>query len=210
MMENLDFLPERIRLQRQRKKRLLKHVYLGLLLILGVALLGHVRQGLVQTAQAQLDVVNQQYADVQHQVTMRQELEKQIAELHLVKRIDDGLGSCVGPLDLLSEIDRLLPQSVSLMTLDVEAVQLQTPLIKDAKSGSARATGIRSGSKAGTVKRVRLQLSGIAPGDVEVANFIGQLSASPIFEDVNLGYTRPVVIEGCQAREFLASCLIAR
>jgi hypothetical protein len=59
-----------------------------------------------------------------------------------------------------------------------------------------------------TVKRVRLMLTGIAPGDVDVANFIGQLSASPLVEDVNMGYAKTVEFRGRLAREFQASCYI--
>ena len=61
-----------------------------------------------------------------------------------------------------------------------------------------------------TRKRLRLVLTGLAPGDVDVANFIGQLSGSPVFEDVNMGYARNVEFNGRLAREFQASCYVIR
>ncbi len=63
-------------------------------------------------------------------------------------------------------------------------------------------------NKTVTLKRVRLLITGVAPGDVDVANFIGQLSASPLLEDVNMGYTKTVEYRGHLAREFEASCYI--
>jgi len=60
------------------------------------------------------------------------------------------------------------------------------------------------------VHRVRLVLTGLAPTDVDVANFIGQLSASRLFEDVTMGYAKNVSFRGRSAREFRASCYVAR
>ncbi len=68
--------------------------------------------------------------------------------------------------------------------------------------------GRRSGAK--LVRRVRVVLAGLAPTDVDVANFIGQLSASPLFENVNMGYAKTVRFRGRSAREFQASCYLAK
>ena len=54
------------------------------------------------------------------------------------------------------------------------------------------------------------KLTGLSPTDIEIANFIGQLSASPLFEDVNMGYARTEEFDGRVGRKFQASCLVAR
>lgn len=200
-MENLDFLPERTRVQRRRRVFLIRQGYLTVLVVAVLAVIGYTRQGSVQKAQAALDNVNSQQTQLQRQVSLRQDLERQLGEFQVLKRINDDLGSRVSALDMLAELDKILPRNMALTNLSFEAVQVQETL---KQNDPARATN----GNTITVKRVRLMLTGIAPTDLDVANFIGQLSASPLLEDVNMGYTRTVEHQGHLAREFQASCYI--
>jgi Tfp pilus assembly protein PilN len=208
-MQNLDFLPERTRLQRQRRRRLFRQGYLTVVCIAGLVAVGYMRQGSVRQAQASLESLNTQQQQLQRQVSMKQDLERQLGEFQLLKRINDDLGSRVCALDVLAELDKLLPRNMALTHLSFEAVQLQVPL-KQGSGGAdpTRAVTVSDPGKMMTVKRVRLMLTGIAPSDVDVANFIGQLSASPLLEDVNMGYAKTVDFRGRLAREFQASCYI--
>jgi hypothetical protein len=207
-MENLDFLPERTRLGRERRRRLFRQGYLTVVCIAGLVAVGYVRQGSVRQAQASLESLNAQQQQLQRQVSLRQDLERQLGEFQLLKRINDDLGSRVCALDVLAELDKLLPRNMALTNLSFEAVQLQVPLKQPSGGDSSRAVPVSDPGKMVTVKRVRLMLTGIAPGDVDVANFIGQLSASPLVEDVNMGYAKTVDFRGRLAREFQASCYI--
>jgi hypothetical protein len=47
---------------------------------------------------------------------------------------------------------------------------------------------------------------------MDVANFIGQMAGCPLFEDVNMGYSKTIEIDGQRrkARSFLVSCLLVR
>jgi len=92
-------------------------------------------------------------------------------------------------------------------------VELRETIRPSRPSGApGRAMTADGGSKPRVIrtKRMRLVLTGLAPTDVDVANFIGQLSASPLFEDVNMGYAKTVSVEGLTAREFQASCYVVR
>ena len=203
-MENLDFLPERIRLARQRRTRLVRQGYLTAVCIVALVVLGYLRQGSVRQAQASLEALNTQQIQIQRQISMRQELEHKLADLETVKRINDGLGSRVRAMDVLAELDKVLPRNMALTHLSFEAVQYQVPV----KAADGGAPSPVDANKTVTLKRVRLLITGVAPGDVDVANFIGQLSASPLLEDVNMGYTKTVEYRGHLAREFEASCYI--
>jgi len=50
----------------------------------------------------------------------------------------------------------------------------------------------------------------MAPTDVDVANFIGQLAGSRLFEGVNMGYARNVTFRSRSARQFQVSCYVIR
>ncbi len=202
---NVDFLPERIKTQRARLRRLVRQGYLVVLVLVGVVFWALTSNHRVAKAQAELAMLRDRAGNVQKMLEDRARLQQQQNELMIKERISKSLGSRVNTLDMLAELERLLPQGVSLVSMNLEAVQMQA---------EAERTVTRRGGtvdkQAPAVTRVRLTLTGMAPNDVDVANFIGQLSASPLFEDVNMGYARTLAYQGHRAREFQASCHIVR
>lgn len=202
----IDFLPERMRAQRARWRRLLRQASL-LLLAAGVfAAWLYFSDRRVAQAQAELGLLQDRSANVQRLLSQREELARQQAELLIKDRISSRLGSRAGALDVLGELEQLLPAGVSLLSLNLDGVQVTFPaeLVRD------RSVVMAAAPREGTVNRLRLVVTGIAPGDVDVATFIGQLTASPLFEDVNMGYIRGQVIQGRRAREFQVSCHVVR
>jgi Tfp pilus assembly protein PilN len=204
----IDFLPDRLRERRIRARQLCRQT--GLLLLAGALLAAWIcfSQRNVSQAQAELETLKARSANVQRVLAQREELQKQQADLLLKEQISDRLGSRAGALDVLAELERLLPTGVSLTSLNLDGVQLTlgTELVRD--RGPARPVGLPP--RESTVNRLQLVLTGIAPGDVEVASFIGQMTASPLFEDVNMGYIRGQVVQGRRAREFQVSCHVVR
>ncbi len=174
-------------------------------------LMGYVRQELIHSAEADLVTLQETAVIVQQQVAKRAELERQRAELFIVQRIEGHLGSRVDTIEILCELENLLPPSMALMQLSVETKEVPVAMLSSASRRRLRVTNSATGKdNRKMVKRVYLTLTGLAPTDVDVANFIGQLSASSLFEDVNMGYTKNVEIGGLTARKFQASCFIAR
>lgn len=208
-MQNIDFLPERIKEQRARRRRLIRQGHLLAVCLGALVVLGYIRQARLGRAEAQLVLLGQRVSNVRRQLAMRDDLERQQAELLIKKRIDDLLGSRVNTLDLLAELESVLPASVTLTCLDIEAVEVRVP-VKPVKVGVPQAVGRAHRPKEKRINRVRLSLTGLAPTDVAVANFIGQLSASPVFEDVSMGYTKNVIFQKHVAREFQARCYVVR
>ena len=114
---------------------------------------------------------------------------------------------------LLSEMQRLLRQPMVLTQLSIDTIQ-----VSEADGGAGRVNrtfrphvAVQPPGKSGsTVTRLRLTLTGLAREDVDVANFIGQLSACPLFKDVNMGYSKDIKIGDRTARQFQASCYVVR
>ena len=203
-MKEIDFLPDRIKSQRARRRRLMLQGYL--LAACGVALagLGYVLQTRVQAAQAELAMLQSRGSEMNQQLQMRGQLADQLSELMIKQRIEEQLGRRASTLDVLGELQRVMPESMALTNLSMETVEVRLPA-KPAKPGGK---GAEASDR--LVKRVRLVITGIAPSDVDVANFIGQLAASGTFEDVNMGYTRSVNYQAHAARKFQASCYVIR
>jgi len=182
-----------------------------------MGVLTYARQGQIASARADLAIVEQRADRVGRQVDLIRPLEQQMSGLLIKKRIDSELGSGTDCSAVLAELCRLTPTNMALTSLDLQTVEVAASELGGASGstvGSRAAVRNRpTRGAAGTgrgVRRVKLDLTGLAPTDVDVANFIGQLSASPLFVDVRMGYSRSVSYRGRTAREFQATCHLAR
>lgn len=210
-MREVDFLPERIRRQRRRWRRLLRQGYLLAACVATMGALTYVRQGHLVRAEGQLVALSERAQNIQRQIAMIPDVERQMADLLIKKRIDAELGSRADCTGVLAELCRLAPPNITLVSLELKTVNLRVSPSKRSSFRSAVVAGARSPDRATqTVRRVRLMLTGLAPTDVDVANLIGQLSASCLFEDVNMGYAKTVTFQRRSAKEFQASCYLAK
>jgi len=209
-MNSIDFLPEHIRAQRVRRRRLIRGVNLLVLCAVGLAALGYTRHESIQQARAEVDALAGRSATMRAQLAQRAELERQLGEMHVIERIDAQLGTRVNALDVLAELSKLMPDSISLTTMNLETIDVRVPLDSAYAQAGARPVEAGRQTRTRTVKRVRLVIVGMAPTDVDVANFIGQLSASPLFEEVTMGYARNKTFRRREAREFQASCYVVK
>lgn len=206
-MQHIDFLPEHIKAHRLRRRRLVQYCYVLVVIAAGIGLWGYSWRGRISRANDELKRLEHQCNQVHIQLAGLEQLQRQQAQLLIKERISNTLGSRVNALDLLAELERVLPQGVSLMNLTMEAVQVQVPIETAANTSSRTRTETQHYS---TVNRVKFTVTAIAPTDVDVANSIAQLSSSPLLEDINMAYARTINMEGRQAKEFQAVCHVAR
>lgn len=201
-MKRIDFLPERIKRQRRRRRVLQKQGAAGVVVVALLAGLGYMNQGRVSQARGELVMRQRDQQAMQMRLAMIPDLLAQQAEGRIKQRISEELGSRVDVRAVMVELGRLLPPSAALLSLDLSTVETQS------RQGATFAGGLQ----APTEPRVKLIITGVAPTDVDVANFIGQLSASPLFEDVNMGYARTIQVDDQQrnARSFQVTCLLPR
>ena len=213
-MREVDFLPERIRRQRRRWRRLLRQGYLLAACVATMVALTYVRQGQLVRAEGQVVALSERAQNIQRQIAMIPDVQRQMADLLIKKRIDAELGSRADCTGVLAELCQLAPPNITLISLELRTVNLRVSPVKPSRRSSLRsavAAPAKSPNRAATtVRRVRLMLTGLAPTDVDVANLIGQLSASCLFEDVNMGYAKTVTFQSRSAKEFQASCYLAK
>ena len=121
-MDHVDFLPERIRSQRGRRRRLVRQTYLLLICAAALVALGYYRQGRIKEASAQVALLAECEDNVKRQTARRAVLEEQIKDLSLKKQVEDTLGSSISAKLVIAELQRQLPPSVCLTKLDLESV----------------------------------------------------------------------------------------
>jgi len=211
-MLSIDFLPEKIRIQRARRKNLARLAYLLCACGFGmvaIACVGHSRKASARDQRTMLDKCSE---NTRQQLALRETLELEEAKLNIKKEIDEELGSRVNTRDIFAELSRLLPKSMSITKFSLEATEVPVKVQRaiDTEASNRPRPAEPAKEKVKMVKRVTVAIEGLAPNDVDVANFIGQLSACPLFENVDMGYTKTVQFRGREAREFQARCHLIR
>lgn len=210
----VDFLPERIRQHRARRRRLLRQGYCLAVYVAAICALGYTRQARIATAKGELARLEERAGLVEREAATIPKLRSQMSDLLIKKRIDEELGSRADCTAVLAELCRLLPENMALVSLEMRPVTLQVdasgPVRQPSNRAGASGADASRGQSKGLVRRAQVVLVGLAPSDVDVANFIGQLAASCLFEDVNMSYAKTVVFQGRLAREFLATCYLIK
>jgi len=208
-MTPIDFLPKRIRVQQALRERRIRQVYVVIVTVAMLVLIASFRQERLGSARGEVSQLIRRKSKYEGRLGIRATLEHQLAELKVKKQINSTLGTRVDALDLLAELGRVVPECVVLTDLDFETTEVRAPLERaGGMHGSVRAGAGNSDMPAS--KRIRLTMTGLAPRDVDVANFIGRMSSSPLFEDVNMGYAKNVLFRGRNTREFKASCYVVK
>lgn len=212
-MNQIDFLPNRIKQHRGRLHQLRVQGMLLAICVCSLFLLAYVNHGRVAQAQGALTVKQATRQAVQNQLRLIPGLTSQQTDVQVKVRISKELGSRMDLNAVLAELGRLLPKTCNLTSLDCRTVEVEARPSASIAGGEAPLVAKADRRfKAPMEMRVKLLITGWAPTDVDVANFIGQLSGCPLFEDVNMGFARTVEIDGKsrKARDFQVSCLLVR
>ncbi len=210
-MKMVDFLPESLRVQRRRRANLIRQGHLLVLCVAGLAVLGYMRQGRVSRAEAELVQLQDRSTNVAGQLAMRSSLETQLAELMMKQRIDEHLGSRISALDIMGELQTVMSDRLTLTDMQFEALDVRMVVQRVASNVRVNPANAGKPDPASTVtRRVRLTIAGMAPTDIDVATFIGQLATSPLFENIKMGYSRGAEYDNRKVREFQVTCFVVR
>jgi len=210
-MVDIDFLPERVKNQRARQRRMIRRGYLLVVTIGVLAGLGSAREGWIRQGRAEAFLLAEMRVNRETMRQRRMRLEAEWAGLLIQKRISDRLGSRAKPVDVVANIESVVRGAdkngcMVLRQLKVETMPSPSAALppggRGAPGGATPAPG---------PARVQVLVVGVAADDVTVANFVAQLSANRMFEDVNMEETKTVSFGGLSdAREFKVTCYVVR
>lgn len=180
-MKNVDLLPQRYvdRLTRRRYRR--RNLLWSLTVLGALGLLYLMTDARIRAASARLAEYQEEQELQERTQTRWEALRYRKAELQrqsdVIDRVDDD-----APVDLvMAELSGFLNEAMAIRAIELERVEDDTAhLAALAEQDASESTR--------TVTRVRLE--GVAPSDVDIGMFYGKLSASPLFEKVELRYTR--------------------
>jgi Tfp pilus assembly protein PilN len=192
-MRELEFLPAWYPQTRRRKSRVQIE---GWILAVVIVSLGswyvfaqqnlRAKQATLGTLQHQLDQVHTERELLNQALDLRQRLQER-------EELVASLGYPVEMTRLLQTLDSVMPREMTLTDFDCQTREQARPVTSVA--------AVRPSDRQ-LDRRLDIHLKGVAPSDVDLANFLGELSKMPFLEQVNVSYSQDKVDSGHRMREF--------
>jgi Tfp pilus assembly protein PilN len=147
----------------------------------------HIRQARLVQIDAELQHSREELKDLELLVTSEKKLKERAQVLNKV-------GFHVEAARLLATLDEVMPKSASLLEVSFLTEEKQPVTLVAAKAAQERDRV--------TDRRLNVRVSGVAPTDVEVADFLTKLTSKPFFDDVRMTGSKPRMESGHMMREF--------
>ena len=193
----IDLLPPQVRQRAQAGQRTGRSVALfGGSLLLLVVIVTHSKM-VLDSAQSRLESIQREASEAVEIEKSMQGLTADLAEAEAYVKIYQQVASPIPMSMILATVINALPATA---TLDEILAKIDTgSVIRSARS--------RSSSVDGEVapRRLRIELSGFAASDAEIAELVGRLRVIEPFDNVSLDLSRTRPIGGQHAREFRLS-----
>jgi len=196
-MREVEFLPEWYPKVRRRKHLMAVQAWATIILISGLGLWMLLVQRNVHAREVELNSLrsdlNQSEVDIQRLedlLSLQRDLGKQ-----------DGIFAKIGrPVEttrVLTTLEQLMPRDMALLDLSVDTEET-TPKV----SGSLASRAAQEARNVKTETALRLKVHGVAPTDMDLAEFLAKLTARPFFKQVDLTYSHERADSGHIMREF--------
>jgi Tfp pilus assembly protein PilN len=203
-MREVEFLPEWYPKVRRRKHLMVVQAWATIILISGLGLWMLLVQRNVQAREVELrslrSDLNQSEVDIQRLedlLSLQRDLGKQ-----------DGIFAKIGrPIEstrVLTTLEQLMPRDMALLDLSLDTEE--TTQKPTGSLASRAAQEARHNNKTETA--VRLKVHGVAPTDMDLADFLAKLTSKPFFKQVDLTYSHERTDSGHIMREFEVSFAI--
>ena len=141
-MREVEFLPERIRHQRARRRGLVRQGYLLAVCVLFMGVLTYFNNVRFARAQAELGGLDEHSSYLGRQIEKIPPLERELADLLIKKRIESELGSRTDCTAVLAELCRIMPENMAVVSLDLQSLDVRVK-IPAGSGASAKPTSVR-------------------------------------------------------------------
>ncbi|MBE3100386.1 MAG: hypothetical protein IMZ44_24970 [Planctomycetes bacterium] len=221
MLNVINFLPEDYQERRGRRRA---NIVCLIMAGASVVVLGLVVGLLFLSAigmSAMRALVDQQYRQASLQIEQFKQLEERKADLIRKVELSTDLLERVPRSQLLARLTNCLPPKAGLMGLVMKVEYVEVPVgsaaaaaagakaagdAQDASKAGAKRSGKKGKAETVKVRQWVFHVDGVAPTDMEVAEYIARLGADPLFRDVDLQFSEEFPYkEGVQMRKFQLS-----
>lgn len=190
-MRELEFLPDWYPRIFRRRRLVMLQAWMVLVLSLGLAGWQFLCGKNVQVARAELSTLNGDMTQTDMDLKKLDQLLELKRQWRLQDQIIGRLGAHVPSARLISALEAVMPSQMALLNLAVDTVEL--PRTVAAPNGKSEIVVDR---------KIKVRMLGVAPTDVDLANFMTRLTAERYFEQVSMTYAKERQERGHIMREF--------
>ncbi|HOQ03989.1 MAG TPA: PilN domain-containing protein [Anaerohalosphaeraceae bacterium] len=216
-MATINFVPDDYIQQRQSSRANSLYLILLVAVLCGIGATFSVLKMRQRSVQAELNQLSQQLSQAKEQIAKLEELKSKNKTRMNVMMMTANLIEPVPRSILLACLTNNLPSGVSLTALEMkekEKPKTASPAPSAAKPGAAKkpAAAVKPGPASAKAaaetpasppeSEVTLTIQGLAPSDIEVANYIANLNEAVLFDQVQLVQSEEREVEGLKFREF--------
>jgi Tfp pilus assembly protein PilN len=181
----LSFLPESYLVNKSRRRANLICAALFLIVVGGIGSAYVLTNRSLHNIEREHDQVQRQYADAANRIEQVKQLQQKEQVISRQAELASSLLEKVPRSNLLAEITNALPPGASLVDLSMTSTVRPAPPPPAALPG-ASVTAPKEIEPQPKLYDVSINLTGVAADDVQVAQFIRNLSGSKMLRDVNL------------------------
>ena len=197
-MRELEFLPDWYPQVRRRKRMVVLQIYMTVALAAVLAVSTAVSRRRVHAAAQTLAHVDAKLTESRSELKALDELLALDAELVYRQEVLAKVGPHVDAARLIATLDEVMPADMAVLDLSFETEQPPQQVTSTSLAGARAA---QKNAQA-PPRRVRVKLIGVAPTDVDIASFLTQLTAKPVFDSISMTRSKERPENGHVMREF--------
>jgi Tfp pilus assembly protein PilN len=193
-VRELEFLPDWYPQTRRRRRLVILQAWLILVLVAGMASWVALKDRNNTQAERVLAVQCEQLAQTYAQLAEVDKLDSLRRQLRQQEAVVSRIGFAIDACKAVNALDERMPRQMALTGIVLEN--------EERADHSAFAPARGPGGEPPVDRRLRVRVQGVCPTDVDLANFMTQLSTVPFFDAVNNTYAREKAENNRVMREF--------
>lgn len=204
MAKNTSFLPEDYLERRVARRTNMICISLFVVVMAGLVGAFFMKAHESRLMRAQQQNVDHRFAEAAKRLDQLQKLQQKKQQMIEKAKVTSALVEKIPRSTLLAELINNMPTRLSLLTLN-----LTTKTVRPRRPRTAIERAKRREKKKMDAFKVRvpktimtISLVGVAPTDVDVSQYMTNLSKQPLFNNVSLSYSEQATIQGRTMRKF--------
>lgn len=190
-MRELEFLPDWYPRIFRRRRLVMLQAWMVLVLALGLAAWQFLSGKNVQVARAELSTLQGDMSQTDMDLNKLDQLLELKRQWRMQDQVIARLGAHVPSARLIAALESVMPPDMGLLNLTVDTIE--QPRTVAALNGKSEVVVDR---------KIKIRMLGVAPTDVDLANFMTRLTAERYFEQVSMSYAKERQERGHIMREF--------
>lgn len=167
------------------------------------------------------DVINARFTEAARRLEQLDELYKRKEQMLKKAKVTGSLLEKLPRSLILSQLVNAMPTTLSLLEVELETTVLKptasaarTALDKAKADSKSKKASTKNGAPAAEPEievkptQIKLAITGVAKTDVEVSQFMADIKETPLFSNVNLGYSEQVKINEVAMRKFKIEIIV--